>query len=110
MFIKKVAIEKLFVTLESFHSTTQRPPPNYTAPKLTNKIMVCIGRKGDMDIMNKGKKLDKNKSVPEMNVAPNNLLKMIHCNYHSCLQNTPLVAVHSVGHKVKLDGVNLKHL
>jgi hypothetical protein len=81
IFIKKIASAKSFVTPE-------RLPPTASSTKFHclrtyYQIMVWTEREGDIDVMNWGWKLEDNNLVPimsEMNAAPDNLIKMIHCN------------------------------
>lgn len=81
IFSKKVVSAKSFVTPE-------RLPPTASSTKfhclrVYYQIMVWIQREHDMDPLNWGWKREQNQYVPimtEMNAAPENLLKMIHCN------------------------------
>jgi len=81
MFCKKVISATSFVTPE-------RLPPTESATKLHCRrayyqIMVWMGMAQDMDAMSWGWKVEDNQFVPvmsKMNAAPDNLLKVIHCN------------------------------
>jgi len=81
IFVKKITSASSFVTPE-------RLPPTASSTKFHclrtyYQIMVWLEKEGDMDVMNWGWKLEDNQLVPnmtEINAAPDNLLKMIHCN------------------------------
>ena len=81
IFVKKITSAKSFVTPE-------RLPPTASSTKFHclrtyYQIMVWMEKEGGIDVINWGWKLEDNKLVPimtEMKAAPDNLLKMIHCN------------------------------
>ena len=73
--------------------TPERLPPTVSATKLHchrvyYQIIVWIGKKESYDAMNWGWNLKDNLFIPVMsrtNVAPDSLLKVIHCNcFNSC--------------------------
>ena len=89
----------------------------YHCLRASYQIVVWIGREGDIDVTNWGWKPEENLLVPimvpiilEMNDAPDNLLKMIHCNCLASSQ-TPCCTCRRYGLPCDaVCGVNLNHV
>ena len=84
MFVKKIASAKSFVTPERLPPTSSST--KFHCHRTYYQIMEWIGSEGDMDVTKWGWIQEDNQLVPlmtDMDAAPSNLLKMIHCNCHS---------------------------
>ena len=80
-FSKKVVSSQSFVTPERLPPTAAAT--KYHSMRVYYQVMVWIGQDNDMDACDWGWKLEGGQLVPiesDMNAAPDNLLKMIHCN------------------------------
>ena len=84
-FVKKITSAKSFVHPERLPPTTSST--KFHCLRVYYQIMVWMGTDDGMDALDWGWKVDNNQMVPimtEMKAAPDNLLKMIHCNCESC--------------------------
>ena len=84
-FVKKVTTAKSFVHPERLPPTTYST--KFHCLRVCYQIMVWMGTDDGMDVLDLWWKLDNNQMVPimtDMKAAPDNLLKMIHCNCESC--------------------------
>ena len=86
---RKLFLHKSYVTLERLPPTASAA--RFHALRVYYQIMVWIGMESDMDPLKWGWKLESNQMLPimsTMKVAPENLLKMIHCNCTiGCVKN-----------------------
>lgn len=81
MFSKKVVSSQSFVTAERLPPTAAAT--KYHSMRVYYQMMVWMGKDNDLDACEWGWKLEGGQLVPiesDMNAAPDNLLKMIHCN------------------------------
>ena len=81
---KKIASSTSFVKPERLPSTESST--RFHSLRVYYQLMVWIGRGSDIDVLNWGWKLEENHFIPimcDMNAAPDNLLKMVHCNCKS---------------------------
>ena len=86
-----IHLSRIFTKVKSFVQPERLPPTtsstNFHCLRVYYQIMVWMGTDDDMEVLDWGWKLDNNQMVPimtDMKAAPDNLLKMIHCNCESC--------------------------